>query len=310
MMGNNYMKKILLVFAICLLAMLCIGCDSKSEKDLLAKNADGSITVLDAKIVTEIRGDDGEQIISSSQAPASRVYADLRLYIENNTSTTINGDTIIGGVQYDGDIYSVVFGLENDNATGVSATGLEPGKSGVVHIFASIPDSALEAKDDILAWATIDGADYGMKVSAMNYQEPLNQKKELKVGDKVQILGGKMEVEVISCNISNYITPTKDQTYVVETNTSGPSINVTLRITNNTKNDITELYGYVMKNAELTRATARKETTAGTAFETFNESSPLKAGETRIVHLYGDYSMSSDSKLRFNLLGNAFYIKG
>lgn len=303
------MKKIIAV-------LLCVSCvfgicactSTKEYESLPSATEDGHVAIIRAELTNEIRGTDAECITSSSTAPEGGIFADVVVYVENMLPTDFDKSAITGKVLYNGDEYDLQYSLENDNCTGVSTDAIAAESAGVVHMFGSIPNDALDSKDPIYAKVTVSGNTVGTVVSAMDYREPINKKQELRSNTPITILDGDVIINPISCKVTDNIKTTGAQS--ATNKVDGIKIDAVIEVTNNmSKYNIQNIFGYVVKDGNDTKALTKVETDKNLVLSEFGENTAIKPGETKVIHIYADYENSSDSIVRINILGNCFYMK-
>ena len=319
------MKRVLLILlSICLLVGLCACSPSVSQDkpeqttagntepaseqtedadSVPEGNVNAKITLESCKFADEVRAADSECATMLYQDKEGKIYVDMVLFVM--TDSEIDADAFAGYVMYDDQRYDMLFCVDSYTGVSVADDGVcAPG--GRVHMFASLPDAAESA--DLTAVVAVNGKEFTSKVSEKESRAALDQKTELKVGDKKSVLDGLVEFEVISCKYTK-VLQAQDTANTKQYTSSKPFVDLVLKITNNLSGEdmvLSDFFGYVV-GEEIVRANNKIEVDNNTDLESLSGVAP---GKTEYVHVYvnvDEGQNTSDLAMRFNLGGTCYY---
>ena len=322
------MKRIfMMLLAVCILVSLCACSPSVSQEnpkqttagndEATVNQTEGSsntpeintgvqVTLESCRFADEVRGADSECATMLYEDKDGKVYVDAVLFVL--TDSEMDADAFTGYVVYDDLRYDMQFCVDSYTGVSVDDDGVyAPG--GRVHMFASLPDAAETA--DLTAVITVNGKEYTSKVAEKDSRAALDQKTELRAGDKKSVLGGLVEFEVISCKYTK-VLQAQDTANTEQYTSTKPFVDLVLKITNNMKNEemvLTDFFGYVVVGEENVRADNRIEIENNTDLD-YLSNVGVAPGKTEYVHVYAGVEETQDVSnlaMRFNLAGVCYY---
>lgn len=295
------MKRVLVILLAVLL--LCSGCGQK-EKTV----AEG--VVLESCCFTDvIYGCDHEFTNATHrQSKEGYVFVDLAFSVIRKDGSDFGEDNISGKVTYQGTEIDLEYGHET-NCIVVDKDSVKSGEFGRVHLFARLPEEAMEEK--LTVSYTVDGKTYTAAVAPKNEMEPLAMKTELKVGDKVRTPGNLYQIEVLECFDTDTIKASGKG--AEEYTLNHTSTFVRLKITNNSPQTLSGkgIYAYVGEtgNSMWIPMSIYKETENNTAFKSLGLNEVVAPGKTETIFLFRNKDDVRDGLIRINLGGTAYYIR-
>ena len=264
------------------------------------------VTLESCRFADEVRGADSECATMLYEDKDGKVYVDAVLFVLSDTE--MDADAFTGYVVYDDLRYDMQFCVDSYTGISVNDDGVyAPG--GRVHMFVSLPDAAETA--DLTAVMTVNGKEYTSKVAEKDSRATLEQKTELKVGDKKSVFGGLVEFEVVSCEYTK-VLQAQDTANTEQYTSAKPFVDFVLKITNNMKNEetvLTDFFGYVVVGDENIRANNKIEVENNTDLDNLSNVG-VAPGETEYVHIYASVEETQDVSslaMRFNLAGICYY---
>lgn len=247
---------------------------------------------------------DNEYIGSLYDVQADQVYVDVVLR-PSDPYGNFSPDNFRAYTMYEGQCYHFQYCVENTTATGVSRSA-DAGKFVPrLHLFTLLPNTA-ETTGTLAVTCIINGEEMVLPV----YQKPapvtLENKIQVKPGDKYALFDNLVEFEVIDCKYAETLSA-RDAANSEQYTFNNPFMDVTLKVTNNTDQALWDIIPYTILGEEIHRGNGQVENDAGTAIE---PSAPLQPGQTKYIHLIQTLSeeqLAQDTTMRFNLLGNCYY---
>lgn len=325
------MKRIFMILlAVCILVSLC-ACSSsvplENPKQTTAGNDEATVnqtegssntpetntgvqvTLESCRFADEVRAADSECATTLYENKEGKVYIDTVLTVR--TDSTIEKDAFAGYVVYDDLRYDLQFCA--DSYTGVSVDEYGDGvyyPGARVHMFTSVPDAAEGA--DIEVVVTVNGKEFTSEVAEKDTRTALEQKTELKIGDKKSFYDGLIEFEVVSCKYTKILRG-QDVANSKQYSGTKPFIDLVLKVTNNATGEEQTLgdafFSYTIVEGEIVRGETKVETNNNTDLK-FLSLEGIAPGTTEYIHVYSvveETQNMGDLMIRMNFGESCFY---
>lgn len=268
--------------------------------------ATGTTFTLERCVFTDtVHAADDEFIGSAYTERTDRVYIDIVLR-PSNPYGQFSSDNFRAFTMYEGRRYDFQYCVEGIVATSMDSSADDGQFVPRLHLFTLVPASA-ESAGDLTVTCTINGKEQNLSVAKKSAPATLENKTEVKVGDKHSLFDGLVEFEVVDCKYADTLLA-RDIANSEQYTFYKPFLDVTLKVTNNTDWDLWGfLLPYMIIDDEIHRGTEKEENDAGTEVGTLTS---LQPGQTKYIHLIQTLSeeqVTQENTMRFNLLGNCYY---
>ncbi len=266
------------------------------------------ISVESCRFSTTVTACDSEVSTLMYPATKGKVYVDAVILVDGNKMELTASD-FAGTLTYSGFDYEFKYSVEEYTGIALSADNIPVNSNARVHMFALVPEEAMNG-GSLTANLTVCGQKFDCAVDAMATGDALSSKKELKAGDKETLFDGALEIEVVECTVTKYLTAS-DKENSQQYSGSSPFIDCVVKVTNKSVNDISDIYGYINAGDSYKKSNVRIETANNTALTTLDSANSIKSGTVQYVHIFSEVAedASSDVMIRFNLGGKCFYVK-
>lgn len=278
------------------------------------ENAVGNIEIEieSCSFANEVRALDGEYAGTLYEKIDGKIYVDVIAVVNNKSNVDFNQDNVSGYVTYEDLRYDFQYCSESYTSSSVdSDVTIPPNMQGRIHLYTRLPAEA-ENQSGLIAHVIINGEEQDIAVEAMNNSDPLSRKTQLHVGDKVDLMDGTVEFEVIDCVRSKYLRAS-DYANSKQYGGTNTLVDVILKIDNNlAEGEITDIFGYTKIGDEIILANVRIETENHTDLGYISSVGGVVPGKSEYIHVYSEIDEETpddEAILRFNFGGNCYYIK-
>ncbi len=265
--------------------------------------------LISCRFTEDVYALDDEYIGSHFGDSEDKVYVDLLFEVSDAGTAGLSEENASGIVLYDEVNYDMSFAWNGLVETFVEDYDpMEAHGHGQIHLFASLPDAAKNEKS-LKAEYVIDGIEGSAKVDPMEEEtDALSKKTELKVGDKLTVLGNDVTVFRVTDGKLLTTDPNKSSQY------NGEWLDLVLEITNNSEEayipSTNDFRAYVMTSEnEPAGMDDRIESEDHTELEYSSSSNGIAAGATGYYHLIAGSEDSVDGIIRLNCDGACYYVK-
>jgi len=327
------MKKLLAILTTVILMFTAAGCTAKEinetgnkENNILEEviktkwneTSNCKFRVLECVYDEALTGQDEEYFyIKYGVDDRNWIFVDLVIEIENTGTEDITEDNFSGYFTYKSCRHDFDFSIEPKSSLSArsgSDAFIPAGDRGIVHLYSTVEKEA--EGTDITVFYAVDGNEYEEKVTVKKDADLLESKKEVKVGDVVDV-NGRYEFEVLSCDVAESMFATNATESQPYSSFDTPVVDLVIKVKNNTNLVMEKLKPYAVVDDKILEGEHGIEVENNTVIVSASvtngyEVQTIEAGEEEICHLYvlvkNEYN-TENVAVRFNIDGVCYYCK-